>query len=403
MAAPKPCWRFEDFAHLVPEYGWIRDHLAYGIQCTDAPPKYHIAAATALVMNAIAPDHECNVDGEPIPLHDFFLVVGESGNRKSAAIKRAMRVVAPCYLECKLDHRIWYPESCTPEGIITALEADPNRLMVLTEWTNLQAQGRANYWQHTPQFFEMIFDRMPIQRLKMQQQVKIERPSLTILGASTPSLIKQHTSMYDWEAGKMARYLVCYQTKPESMEMTNAIERVDLLPNLQKEYSRLLASSQVALFVPSREAKQLKDDWQYSAEWRAFVAGMPEHLKPSALRAGDHVYRVATAYQASMDYPHNMVIGVGAMTAAIEMVWDCLTSTQEAFAILPLHDKQPLTRVRMLLNIAGAAGIERQELLRRTGMYSTAFTQALGTLLECEEARVTKVGKRLVIRGTKYL
>jgi hypothetical protein len=402
MAAPEPCWRFEDFAHLVPVYGWIRDYLAYAIQCTDAPPKYHIISPTALVQNAIAAEHECNVDGEPIPLHDFFLVVGESGNRKSAAIKRAMRVVLPCYLECKLEHRIWYPESCTPEGIMTALETDPNRLMILTEWSELQAQGKASYWQHSPQFFEMVFDRMPIHRLKIQQQIKVERPSLTILGASTPSLVKQHTSLYDWEAGKMARYLVCYQTKPEAMEMTNAIERPELLDNLRKEYSRMLAPSQIAAFVPSAEAKQLKDDWQYSRAWREFVAGLPEHLKPSALRAGDHVYRLATAYQASMDYPYNMVIGIEAMAPAIEMVWDCLASTQEAFALLPLHDRQPLARVRMLLNIAGAAGISRRDLLRRTGMYSQEFTRALATLVECKEAVEIKVGKSIIVRRNAH-
>jgi hypothetical protein len=154
--------------------------------------------------------------------------------------------------------------------------------------------------------------------------------------------------------------------------------------------------------VPSVEAKAWKDRWQYSAEWKAFTAGLPEHLKPSGLRAGDHVYRVAAIYQASMDYPFNHVIGVEAMNAAIELVWSCLTSTQEAFALLPLHDRQPLARVRMLLNIAGPAGIERQELLRRTGMYSMEFTRALGTLMECEEATATKVGKRVIIRGTRY-
>jgi hypothetical protein len=400
MALPKPCWRFEDFAYLVPEYGWIRDYLAYAIQCTDAPPLYHIIAALALVANAIAADHECNVDGELIPLHDFFLVIGESGSRKSAAIKRALRAVHRCYVDSKIDQRIWYPESCTPEGIITELEADPNRLMVLTEWSDLQAQGRAGYWQHAPQFFEMVFDRMPIHRLKMQQRVTVERPSLTILGASTPSLVKQHTNMYDWEAGKMARYLVCYQAKPDAMEMTNAIERTDLLPNLQQNYGVLLAPSLVSTFVPSPEAKALKDAWQYSTEWKAFIAGLPTHLKPSGLRAGDHVYRVASAYQASMDFPHNMVISAEAMSAAIELVWFCLTSTQEVFALLPLHDRQPLTRVRTLLNIAGSRGIERHELLRSSNMYSGEFTKALATLVECGEATLNHSGKRIFVRST---
>jgi hypothetical protein len=186
------------------------------------------------------------------------------------------------------------------------------------------------------------------------------------------------------------------------MEMTNAIERPELLDNLRKEYSRMLAPSQIAAFVPSAEAKQLKDDWQYSRAWREFVAGLPEHLKPSALRAGDHVYRLATAYQASMDYPYNMVIGIEAMAPAIEMVWDCLASTQEAFALLPLHDRQPLARVRMLLNIAGAAGISRRDLLRRTGMYSQEFTRALATLVECKEAVEIKVGKSIIVRRNAH-
>jgi hypothetical protein len=398
MADVKPCWRFEDYAHMVPPYGYIRDHFSYGIQCTDAPPTYHLISSTALTCNVIAAEHECIIDGEPIPLHDFFLIVGESGNRKSAAIQRAIRVVRKCFVESRLDDRIWYPESCTPEGIMNALAQDPNRLMVLTEWSELQAQGRANYWQHAPQFFEMLFDRMPVHRLKMQQQIKVDRPSLTILGASTPSLIKQHTSLHDWEAGKMARYLICYQTKPEDKEMVNAVEHAELLENIQQGFDRLLAPSQVSSFVPSPGAKALKDAWQYSTLWRAFMAGLPEHLKPSGLRAGNHVYRVATAFQASMDYPHNLIIGEEAMNAAIEFVWHCLLSTQEAFALLPLHDRQPLTRVRMLLHLAGERGLDKRELLQRTGMYSAEFHRALSTLVECGEVSVAKTNGRTIVR-----
>jgi hypothetical protein len=357
---------------------------------------YHILAASALVANAIAPDHECVVDGEPIPIHDFFLIVGESGNRKSAAIKRAVRTVLPCYLECKLDDRIWHPETCTPEGIINALLADPNRLMILTEWCDLQGSGKANYWQHTPQFWEMIFDRMPIQRLKMNVQVKVERPSITILGASTPSLIKRHTILHDWESGKMARYIIGYMSKPEEMEMVNAIERMDLVPDLQRRYSELLGSTLVKSFTPSAEAKEYKDTWQYSATWKAFVRSLPEHLVPSGLRAGDHVYRLATLYQASMDYPWNFVISVEAMAVAIQMVWWCLETVQAAFALLPVHEHQPIIRVRTALMTAGIEGISRRNLLRQAGMHTTELDRVLMTLRDREEVQGIKTTRGIV-------
>lgn len=398
MDAPKPCWAFENFRGYVPTHGWIRDYLAYAIQCTDAPPMYHILAAIALIANALAPEHECVVDGEPIPIHDFFLIVGESGNRKSAAIKRAIRLVMPCYAECKLEDRIWFPESCTPEGIIGALFADPNRLMVLTEWCDLLGSGRANYWQHAPQFWEMIFDRMPIQRLKMQTQVKIDRPSITILGASTPSLVKRHTVLNDWEAGKMARYLIGYMSKPEDKEMVNAIERSDLVPDLQRRYSELLSPTVVKAFVPSAEAKAYKDAWQYSADWKAFVRSMPEHLQPSALRAGDHVYRVATLYQASQTYPWSLVITVETMSAAIQLVWWCLTTLQEAFSILPVHEHQPLTRVRAALNGVDAGGISRRDLLRKVHMHGGELDRSIATLMECEEVIRVNIGGKIYYR-----
>jgi hypothetical protein len=351
---------------------------------------YHILSASALVANAIAPEHECVVDGESIPIHMFMLIVGESGNRKSAAIKRALRVVQPCYVETGLDHRIWYPEACTPEGIVNALTADANRLMVLTEWSDLQGQGKAGYWQHAPQFWEMIYDRTPIQRLKINTQVKIERPSITILGASTPSLIKQYTTLRDWEAGKMARYLIGYMSKPDDKEMVNAVEHHELLSDLRRRYSELLAPSTAIAFVPSPAAKQYKDEWQYSQSWKDFIRSLPEHLQPSGLRAGDHVYRLATLYQASMDYPWNLVIGVEAMSAAIQMVWWAMETLQDAFLVLPMHEQTPLNRVRSVIRAAGVEGITRRDLLRRVGIHGPELDRTVLTLKEREEVSVTK-------------
>jgi hypothetical protein len=381
-----PCWRFEDFAHLVPSHGFLRDYFNYALQCTDAPPQYHIIACAALIANAISAEHQISISGETIPLHDYFLISGKSGSRKSAAIKRMVRMAKPCYMQQRLDSRLWFPESCTPEGIMMAMQKDPNRMMILTEWSDLQAQAKAQYWAHTPQFFEMVFDQMPIQRLKMKEEIKIERPSLTILGASTPSLIKQHTTLNDWEAGKLARYIICPATKPVEMEMANAVEHIELLGPLRDRFAQILAPASAIDFVPTREAKAIKDAWQYSEDWRTFAnKELPPHLRPSAERAGDHVWRLATIYQASIDFPHSYAVTADAIIPAIQMVWTCLLETANHFGVLPMHDKLPLVRARSILALAGAEGIEKRMLMRRLGVYSQDFNKVIGTLRECGE------------------
>lgn len=390
MPSPNAVWDFEVVRPYLPPYGWIRDYVAYAIRCTDAPPMYHVMSALALAANALASSHCCVLDGETVPLHDFFLVVGESGTRKTAAIKRALKVVQPCYTKTKLDHRVWYPEACTPEGIALALEEDPNRLMVLYEWSDLHAGGRASYWQHAPQFWELIFDQQPIQRLKIAKSVKVERPSITILGASTPSLIKQHTTRYDWEAGKMARYLIGYQEKPDAMEMANPVEHPEYFDDLRRNYERLMAPSLVEALQFSEEAKEYKRAWQYSTEWKSFMASLPEHLKPSGQRAGDHVLRVAALYQASIDYPHNYVISSEAVAYAIQFVWWCLDSVQAQFTFLSANENPQLMRVQTLLKRANAKGLSRPELLRQAAIHEPELDRALLTLKAREQLLVVK-------------
>lgn len=390
MPSPRPVWDLETVRQHIPSHGWIRDYVAYAIQCTDAPPLYHIMSALALTANALASGHNCVLDGEAIPLHDFFLVVGESGTRKTAAIKRALRMVQPCYIKTKMEHRIWYPEACTPEGIALALEDDPNRLMVLYEWSDLHAGGKASYWQHAPQFWELIFDQQPLQRLKIAKSVQVDRPSITILGASTPSLIRQHTTKYDWEAGKMARYLIGYQAKPEEMEMENPVEHPEFFDDLRDNYERLMAPSLVESLQFSEAAKEYKRSWQYSKEWKAFITNLPEHLKPSGHRAGDHVLRVAALYQASIDYPHNYIVSDASMATAIQFVWWCLDSVNQQFALLSTGENPQLVRVQALLKRTNGQGLSRAELLRQASMHGPELDRVIATLTEREEVVATK-------------
>jgi hypothetical protein len=391
--APKPVWDFADFAPFVPSYGWLRDYLAYGIQCTDAPPLYHIMAGLATVALALAPKHIVSVNGEEHPLHMFFLVVGESGNRKTAAIKRALKTVQPCLAQQGIGHRVWYPEASTAEGIIDGLALDPNRLIVVSEWTEFHNQGNANYSKHTREFINLLYDGSVLQRIKANNvQIKVEKPCVSILGASTPSLVKQSTSLYDWSAGKLARYLIGYMHKPDDREMTSAIEHPDLVNQLRINYDHFLSDSHSVVFSLSQEAWDYKVEWEHSKNWLNFRKSLPEHLLPSGLRISEHLYRLAALYQASMDYPYNTVIGEEAMARAIQFAWWCCTGLLDAFSILPTFEANTVTRVMQALRMWGTEGATRRDLLRQTHLTGKQLTESVAVLLEREEVDIQKIG-----------
>jgi hypothetical protein len=170
----------------------------------------------------ISPDHYLSINGELHPLHLFLLAVGESGNRKSAAIKRCLNVIKPRLAALGIATRVWHPEASTAEGIFDGLMEDPNRLMIASEWTELHNQGKASYNQHTTEFFNLLYDGSTLHRLKKGgkgTQLAIDNPRVSILGASTPSLIKGNTSLNDWQAGKLPRASSAHQHKPEEAEM----------------------------------------------------------------------------------------------------------------------------------------------------------------------------------------
>jgi hypothetical protein len=392
---PQPVWDFRTCAPFIPSYGWIRDYVAYGIQCTDAPPLYHILASLAGVALALSPDHVVTVNGEEHPLHAFFLIVGESGSRKSAAIKRCLRVIEPRLAAAQIGHRIWYPEASTVEGMFDELIKDPARLLVASEWTEYHNQGKASYNQHSKEFVNLLYDGTPLHRLKKGIKLTVERPCVSILGASTPSLIKQSTTLYDWSAGKLARYVIGYMHKPDDVEMVSAVEHPQLVDELRLGYDHLLSASYGKSFVLDQEAWDYKLEWEHSQEWIQFRRGMPEHLLPSGLRVSEHVYRIAALYQASQDYPHSTVVKVEAMSKAIQLLQWCCKSLVETFTILPSSENNIILRVLQALKMHGPAGVTRRDLLRQTHLNGAQLSAAIGALREREEVEIVQDGRRL--------
>jgi hypothetical protein len=391
--APKPVWNFADYTQFFPSYGWIRDYFGYAIQCTDAPPLYHLMASIGILSVALDDRIDLFNHNEPTPLHLYLLIIGESGTRKSAALKRAIRTVQPIFNAFGKTQRLWHPESCSVEGILEALGTDPNRLMILSEWTELHRQTNSTYWKGASEFFNIAYDGMPMTRNRAKLVTYIQRPRLSILGASTASLIGQATTSHDWSAGKMARYLMLYESKPQDKVMDAAIDLPVWVNDLQVGFERFFCDATSHMIMTPiawkvfRNWKNGKDRAEIQQRFSA------EHLEPALNRMDEHILRIAAIYQASMTFPHSGMVEEEAMTKAIAFVEYCTLSLLKIFPTLPGYELHPIIRLKNIITAAGPEGIKKRDVLRQIPMGLVDFDRCIAALLEREEVQVAKLGK----------
>lgn len=390
--ATKPVWDFEKIRHCVPPDGYIRNYVEYAIQCTDAPPLYHILAATAIVSAAVAPHTDLVFQNELHPLHLFVLIIGDSSeSRKTSAIKRAVRVADPVFgAQSTLGDRLWWPTISSPEGIIEELIREPNRLMLLSEWTDMQRlSGRAGYWQHGQELWNLIYDAQDMVRARSKEKRSIQRPRVTILGASTPTLVDHATESIDWDGGKMARYLIGCATRPDTHFMEASLDLPGVVSDLRGRLAELTtprpATYGVGPVTMGKNAWDRMRAWQRDPWWLDLKARAPRHLKPSFARAPEHLFRLASVYAASIAYPFKVEIDLSAMEAAINLTDWCYESLVSTMSLLASDEGTPLAKVLAILASVGGAGISRPQLLKRTQLTSNQLREALGTLNEREE------------------
>lgn len=394
LTITKPVWDFGQIRHCVPAAGYIRDYVEYAIQCTDAPPLYHILAATAVVSAAISPHVDLIFQEEIHPLHLFILLVGDSSeSRKTSAIKRAVRVAEPVFgRQSGLGDRLWWPTISSPEGIIEELIREPNRLMLLSEWTDMQRlSGRAGYWQHGQELWNLVYDAQDMVRARSKEKRSIQRPRVTILGASTPSLIDHATQPIDWDGGKMARYLMGCMTRPDGKFMEASLDLPDLVSKLRGRLSELISSRPPTYgagpVTISPGAWDLMRAWQRDDWWLDLKARAPRHLKPSFARAPEHLFRISSVYACSMSYPFKVVVDVDCMQAAIKLTEWCFDSMVSTMSLLSSDEGTPIAKVLAVLAASGTDGATRASLLKATGVTSRQLNEALGTLGEREELK----------------
>jgi hypothetical protein len=195
----------EETAMLIPKEGVFKDVLNELIASADAPAIYHLAAVFTTSAVALSQCDLCIGDlRNPfvVPMSMWSAVIGESGDRKSSALERAVNS-----LQQVMPERM-FPSDASTEGWQLALSEQPISLLYRDELSGLFDATQRSYSNSLRSWLlETWTGHTLIRKTLTHKECVITRPRLSVLGGIPPSVFAEKTTRADWRSGFLARFI----------------------------------------------------------------------------------------------------------------------------------------------------------------------------------------------------
>jgi hypothetical protein len=240
-----PDWAISDdeVEAALPESGWIRDYVEYMREVTDAPLAYHYITAMTILSQACSGMDIRVYSSSAGRFHEVTMpiwsaLIGTSGDRKSFAAKAGVDLL----LRARGHHAL-LPTDGSLEAWTDYLVERPNVLMYRDELSYLFAQTSKSYLAGLKDWLLTLNSGSSYKRVLRSkggdpgwepgsvgkkrrrgldgddtedsdegqrpkgQDITVERPRLSILGAIPPEVFRQRSDKLDWTSGFFARFL----------------------------------------------------------------------------------------------------------------------------------------------------------------------------------------------------
>jgi Protein of unknown function (DUF3987) len=279
----------EAFAAIPPD-SFLSAYIAYCAACTDSNAAFHILGGLIALAQTL-PTHI------GIPLGDSLLrgniygiVVGPSGDRKTAALKISKRMLE----ETSVGYITESPGSW--EGLVEGLRERPQQCIFYEEFGVFLAQTEAGYQLPMKTMLTQVYDCGDIGRaLAKSRKGAIKDPRVSLFGAVTPEYLERHTEPTDWEGGFFNRFLVIYANRERTFRMQPpaVTGRGALLDKLQVLASLDSFSSEPCLgYAPS--AMPIWNEWYDKTQKRMHES--TNNVRGALARADALVHKIALLF-----------------------------------------------------------------------------------------------------------
>jgi hypothetical protein len=378
----------------LPASGWLHDYLTAVTPLTDAPVEFHLASGLCAISAAIGNQVYVESWGQSIFPHLWAVLVAPSSFwRKSTSINTAEALLRSASETSLL------PSDFSREKFLRILAERPAGLLTVKEFGGFLATLGRDYMGGMKENLTELYDGPDVFTRALQSgEIKIQRPAVTILAATTLDWLESRITDGDLRGGFLARFLfVTASQKATTKGLTRGmdpVQRVRLTSDLADIAHRPPAKAEYAPGV-----EELLNDWM--SGWEAEV-GRTRHrsdLSGFAVRLQTYALKLAMIYRASTvagDEGHSSAV-IDELSARQAIAYCRVLWTNVAGLI---DDEIATTKeakeLRRLTTIIGS-GATRSDALKLSKMRARDFDDYLKALIDShqitsEKRRSSEVG-----------
>lgn len=268
---------------MLPKGGWFSHYLEY-TRYNEAPMSYHVLCSLALAGVCLGRKVWLSFGEEPVLPVVNTLIVGPPGKVKKTTAINLMRMLVEEAAICPV-----FADKLTPESFQSALSRDGgHQLLSAPELSYLL--GKQKYNEGLIQLILRLAD-FP-KEIKVETQTRgiefVERPTVTIVGGTTPSLLFNSTPGETSSSGFLSRFLVmveetthrCFPLPKMGAGKSNIIDIMKWLTSVRGE------------LVLSQPGEDVYFSW-YRRQWETLRSSDSATMSEVKARSSVHALRIA--------------------------------------------------------------------------------------------------------------
>ena len=370
--------------------GFLGDFVSYLKTRTHAPPDFHINGGMAALSMALGNRVWCDGFTNNYHANLWIVLIGKSGIGKSAPLHLSQTLVQRAGLENSV-----LPPSFSREAMYDALRAaDCTGAWYLQEFAAflgvIEREYNSGLMAELTDLYDVPdrFTRALRPQGGQARSIVLEKPFITILGASSPTWFAQAYRGSMLEGGFLARFIFCpsstvgaYVDDPGPRDISRENGLVRHLAAVRKLSGRVdYASVRPKLIEWEREA------------WKRQMINCPPEFEGMRKRSGALVRKTTMLFMVSRN-PETMVPVAQDLDNAIRYVEASQARAEVYLSNEVAHNRDDAEALRVLDVVRRSGGVcAWSTTLKNSHLGGTRFKWAVDTLVQSERVKVRRSG-----------